>query len=166
MSDSFIFSEDRKYRYLLTRNIGFGDRKIMFLMVNPSTADEIRNDNTVSRCIDFANRWGYGRLFVTNLSPLRATDPKVLKSSGPDPEDVRLKNLDVIVQTGCKCDMIVVAYGIHGKYENRAQYTLEKLRKSGLDNIYCLGITKDGYPRHPLMVRKETELIKYYLDNA
>ncbi len=158
--------EDKEYRYLLTRNVGFGDRKIMFLMVNPSTADDIHNDNTISRCISFANRWGYGWLYVTNLSPLRATDPMVLKKYGPDPDEVKFKNLDIIVKTGHQCDMIVVAYGIHGKYENRARYTLQELKKSGLDQVYCLGVTKDGYPRHPLMVKKEIDLVKYPLDDA
>ena len=158
----FIFSKDRKYRYLLTRNVGFGESKIMFLMVNPSTADEVRNDNTISRCIDFSNRWGYGWLYVTNLSPLRATDPMVLKKNGPDPDDVKQKNLDVIIKTGNKCDKIVVAYGVHGKYENRSAYTLEALANANLNNVYCLGFTKEHYPRHPLMVRKDAKLVRYF----
>ena len=160
MSD-FIFSEDRKYRYLLTRNVGFGENKIMFLMVNPSTADEIHNDNTVSRCIDFANRWGYGWLYVTNLSPLRATNPMILKQNGAEPDNIKQKNINVILDTAHKCDIVVIAYGVHGKYENRSKYTLELLKESGFDNIYCLGTTKEGYPRHPLMVKKDTNLIRY-----
>ena len=64
----------------------------MFIMLNPSTADEHLNDPTVRRCMDFASRWGYGTLFVTNLSPLRATDPTELKAAGPEPEDVAEEN--------------------------------------------------------------------------
>ena len=83
-----LFSEDRRYRYLLTRQVGFGDKRVTFLMLNPSTADEERNDPTIRRCINFANAWGFGWLDVTNLSSLRATNPKEMLEAGPEPWDV------------------------------------------------------------------------------
>ena len=47
------FSEDRRYRYLLTRWVGFGSDAVMSVMLNPSTADESHDDPTIRRCINF-----------------------------------------------------------------------------------------------------------------
>ena len=108
------FSPDRRYRYLLTRQVGFGDKRVLFVMLNPSTADEEKNDPTIRRCIGFANGWGYGWLDVTNLSPLRATDPKQLLAAGPEPWDVWNRNLYHIMAAAGSSDLVVAAYGNHG----------------------------------------------------
>ena len=52
------FSPDREYRYLLARDIGFaGTRACMFVMLNPSTADEHKGDPTIRRCIARDHGW-------------------------------------------------------------------------------------------------------------
>ena len=79
------FSADRKYRYLLTRQLGFGDGAVMFLMLNPSTADESHDDSTIRRCINFGKAWGYGWLYVCNLSPFRSPDPRHVVAYGTEP---------------------------------------------------------------------------------
>jgi hypothetical protein len=79
-----VTSECGKYRYLLTRQVGFGDRTAAFIMLNPSTADAVNDDPTIRRCIGLARRWGCGRLVVANLFAIRATDPaEVRKASDP-----------------------------------------------------------------------------------
>ena len=108
------FSAKRRFRYQLTRRVGFGERTVVFVMLNPSTADEVVNDPTVRRCINYANTWGYGWLIVTNLSPLRATDPKVLLEAGAEPEEVRRKNERCILEAAEVADLVVAAYGVHG----------------------------------------------------
>ena len=80
-----LFSPDRKYRFLLTRRVGPGERAVNFLMLNPSTADEECNDPTISRCVGFARTWGFAWLLVTNLSPFRAARPRDLLEHGPSP---------------------------------------------------------------------------------
>ena len=154
------FSEDRRYRYTLTRRTGFGNRAVMFTMLNPSTADEIRNDSTVTRCIGFARRWGFGWLHVTNISPLRATDPRDLIAAGPEPEDIWQANLEAILKTASACDLIIVAYGVDGEHEGRAQRVMNELVCAG-HTTHCLGTTKRGHPKHPLYVRAATCPIRY-----
>ena len=149
------FSPNRKYRYLLSRDLGFaGDGAIMFVMLNPSTADEHQDDPTIRRCISFGKRWGFSTLFVTNLSPLRATDPKRLIQAGPEPDYVWDENIDNIVETALNCRMVVAAWGTHGHAENRAARVLEVL--SPLATIHCLGTTKAAEPLHPLYIPSTT----------
>ena len=155
-----MFSADRKYRYLLVRRVGFGERSILFVMLNPSKADENRNDNTVSRVIDYANRWGFGWLAVGNLSPFRSTDPKTMLAEGDEPEEVREENLRVITRMARLVDVVVIAWGFHAKAESREERTLSALRGTGVD-LYCLGTTKDGHPLHPLYLNKMLALQPY-----
>jgi hypothetical protein len=71
-----IFSDCRKYRFALRRNWDESKPYVMFIGLNPSTADEIENDPTINRCISYARSWGYGGLFMANLFAFRATDHK------------------------------------------------------------------------------------------
>ena len=126
-----VFSADGRYRYLLTRRTGFGGKVVNFIMLNPSTADAVKNDPTVRRCIGFANSWDCGWLHVTNLSPLRATHPRDLRNAGPEPEDVWDENLRTILETGGQSDLVVAAWGVHGEAEGRAEKVLTALREAG-----------------------------------
>ncbi len=89
-NNAATLSADRIYRYTLTREVDmFGNGEAaMFLMLNPSTADETEDDPTIRRCIGFARRWGYSTLHVANLFAFRATSPADLKMAsdpiGPD----------------------------------------------------------------------------------
>ena len=152
------FSPDRNYRYLLTRQVGFGDRgTVTFIMLNPPTADEARDDPTIRRCISFANSWSYGWLHVVNLSPLRATDPKELIDAGPEPDEVWEENIVTIRETASTSDLVIAAWGVHGNAEGRANRVIDERvwKPSNVDHVdlYCLGTTKDGQPRHPLYVK-------------
>ena len=85
---SAIFSGDRRYRYLLIRRVGTSQSRVLFIMLNPSAADEVRDDPTIRRCIGFARDWGFGLLEVVNLFALMSTNPKTLLDAedpvGPD----------------------------------------------------------------------------------
>lgn len=156
------FSEDRKYRYMLVRNIdaltvamGYDPLTITFLMLNPSTADEHRDDPTLRRCSDFAARWGYGRLVVVNLFPLRATDPKDLLAAEREPEEVLDRNWRHVLAAADASSRVIVAYGAHGSHEDRDQYIVGRLKDVMNSRLYCLGYTAEGLPRHPLYVAKD-----------
>ena len=156
------FSPDRKYRYLLTRQVGFEDRgTVTFIMLNPSTADETHNDPTIRRCIGFANSWSYGWLHVVNLSPLRATDPKDLIDAGPEPDDVWKENVTMICDTALVSDLLIAAWGAHGAADGRELKIIDALARSpgfvGHEGIHCLGVIKNGQPRHPLYVKGDTQ---------
>jgi hypothetical protein len=76
---SAVFSADGIYRYRLERRgLLANDRVCLFIMCNPSTADDVKNDPTLSRCCNYARNWGYGRLIVCNLFGQRSTDPAAL----------------------------------------------------------------------------------------
>ena len=154
------FSPDRRYRYLLSRRAGFGDSKAMLTMLNPSDADEERDDPTIRRSVGFAGAWGCGWLLVTNLSPHRATNPKDLLAQGLEPEDVRAFNLRTIPETSAVSDLVVVAWGNHGEAEGRAESVLDVLLAEGR-RIHCLGTTKRGHPLHPLYVPAATKLAPF-----
>jgi len=83
------FSACRKYRYALWRNWDESKPYAMIIGLNPSTADENKNDPTITRCINFATSWGYGGVCVTNLFAYCATVPSDMKASN-DPIGTRM----------------------------------------------------------------------------
>ena len=147
------FSHDRKYRYLLTRQLRpLYNGVVTFVMLNPSTADETQDDSTIRRCIGFADRWTYKWLFVVNLSPLRATNPKDLLAAGSEPDRVWDTNMACIQEAATKSDLVVAAWGAHGGAAGRDAAVAAQLRDS-VGQIHSLGTTKDGHPKHPLYLR-------------
>lgn len=146
-------SPDGVYRYTLLRRWLFGKGRCLFIMLNPSTADAINDDPTIRRCINFAKRWEFQELMVTNIFALRSAYPKVLRAHGAP---IGPENDSYILQAVRKADRIVAAWGVHGSYMDRGMQVLEMLK--GKD-VRCLGTTKDGQPRHPLMVASKTELV-------
>lgn len=162
------FSACRQYRYALLRclNVGLAGegngRGINFIMLNPSTADETLNDPTITRCIGFASRWQYTSLIVTNLFAFRATDPANLKRAA-DP--VGAENDEYIRTVAMNSAAVVVAWGVHGVHQGRADYVMRLLNDAGV-YPYCLGLTKGGHPKHPLYLRSDTALIPCVLRRA
>ena len=161
------FSPDRKYRYLLTRafpvEYSGGLRLVVnFIMMNPSTADEKADDPTIRRCIGFARAWGYTDLNITNLSPFQATDPKELREAGPEPDDVWQENIGVILDMICASDGVVAAWGVHGAIDVRADRVVAAIVEAIPDvRLTCLGVTKEGHPRHPLYLPSDVARTPY-----
>ena len=138
------FSPCRKYRYTLWREWGglFVSGTAMFIGLNPSTADETKDDPTVRRCIRYARDWGYAGMCMTNIFAFRATDPNVMKAA-VDP--VGPENDTALVNTACICDIVVAAWGVHGAHLRRHARVLELI-----PGLRCLTITQGGFPGHPL----------------
>ncbi|WP_158965534.1 DUF1643 domain-containing protein [Chachezhania sediminis] len=143
-----VYSDCETYRYALTREWDAGLPKVAFVMLNPSTASELRNDPTVERCERRARAWGYGAFRVTNLFAFRATDPKDLKLAG-DP--VGPLNDEALRDCAEWADRVIAAWGVHGVYRGRGPEVCRLLGETGVA-IGHLGLTKDGHPRHPLYV--------------
>ena len=154
MKTNAVFSIDRKYRYVLTRQWDETLPVLVYVLLNPSTADETTNDPTISRCIDIARYNGYGAIQVMNLFAYRATEPCDLKKGcdpvGPDNdrylEDIRPEQ------------KVLVAWGNHGSFMNRSQKVLELLKGK---NLWCVAKNASGEPKHPLYVRTATILIPF-----
>ena len=167
-----MFSNDREYRYTLWREWSLPsgmpyllplkrqDEYVQFIGLNPSTADETNDDPTIRRCIDFAKRWGFGAMCMTNAFALRATDPKVMLSH-PQPNDIVGKTTlhltnDVWLKTVSEgAGLIVAAWGTHGKHLNRDKEIISLIQK-----LHCFGKNRDGTPKHPLYMSAITGLIQ------
>lgn len=150
---SATFSEDRVYRYTLTRSWSPDLGICTFIGLNPSTADEYSDDPTIRRCIEFAKAWGYGELKMLNLFAYRATDPRVMKAV-PDP--VGPKNMERLQTFGRLSDMVIAAWGTHGNFRGQGE-AVKKL----IPNLHYLRLNKDGSPAHPLYLPKTLKPIKF-----
>lgn len=150
MKTSAIIDETGQYRYSLVREWNPDLPRVLFVMLNGSTADANRDDPTLRRCIGFAKAWGYGSLEVVNLFGYRTTFPQELKRA-VDP--VGPENDRYIMEAVNRAKTIFLAWGTHGKYLRRDSKVIEILKKCGIAAVWCLEKTKDGHPRHPLYVR-------------
>lgn len=150
MKKSAELSEDRVYRYSLTRTWDELYPAVMFIGLNPSTADEKTDDPTIRRCIRFAQDWGYGGLVMTNLFAYRATDPRELEKVGMKVAAGGVVHNAILFELADEAGLIVAAWGAWPVAKDRAHFVISKIL-AGYP-ICCLGLTKDGSPRHPLYV--------------
>lgn len=166
--DDAGISPDGRYRYWLTRSCNTewtpNPRYVNFICLNPSTADATKDDPTVRRLRGFAKSWGYDGFWLTNLFAHRATDPGALCFAQGDiagPE-----NLTWLKEVASRAALVVAAWGaVDGLFRNNVRFAH---RQSWLVvgyladvPIHMLGLTKKGYPRHPLYVRGETQAIPW-----
>jgi hypothetical protein len=138
------FSPCRRWRYLLWRCWDESKPVANFLMLNPSTADEFKLDPSCTRARNYAERWGYGSLIVTNIFGWRSTDPSALKSV-KDP--VGRGNDAAIVQAAKEAKLVVCAWGNHGEHLKRGESVLKLLK--GV-RLHALRVNGAGHPAHPL----------------
>lgn len=141
------FSRCGLYRYDLWRVWDESLPKCLFIGLNPSTADEIRSDPTVTRCINFATKWKCGSLVMLNLFAWRATDPQEMKQVD---DSIGMFN-DAFVLDHATEDVAVTvcAWGNHGQHRNRSALLVHQLQAAGVD-LYALRLNKSGEPCHPL----------------
>ena len=153
-----LISECGTYRYLLWRKWGGSlDSVLSFVMLNPSTADALKDDPTIRRCIALAKRERLGGIQVVNLFAYRSTDPAVL---GRVPDPVGPSNDHFIREQVFPGRVIVVAWG-SVRFQGRIGQVMGMLREHG--RAYCLGTTKNGSPRHPLYLPSSTPLVSFPL---
>jgi hypothetical protein len=128
-------------------------------MLNPSTADAERDDPTIRRCLGFAYREGAGGIIVVNLCPWRATDPKELYRAREQGHDVLWKDGNYeAMEKARSYGPFVLAWGsgVRPWMDDSARMA----RQTAADAM-CLGVTKNGEPRHPLMLRRDAELRRF-----
>lgn len=142
------YSECGAYRYSLSRCWLHAKPMVNFVMLNPSKADELRNDPTVERCERRARRLGFGGFTVTNIFAWRDTDPFAMRRAdqpiGPD-------NDHVLLDTAATAQMVIVAWGTHGAHQTRGPQVAEMFRAAGI-KMHHLGLSKHGHPKHPLYI--------------
>jgi len=156
------YDEDYVYRYVLKRNIQKHPRRwhipMAFIMLNPSTATETKNDPTIRRCISFAEREGCTELYILNLFAYRSTNPKHLETTNKDPigpfNDKRIE--DIVSRVRINDGKIVAAWGARRFARGRGAEIAQKFGP-----FLCLGYSKHGDPRHPLYVKSNQKLELY-----
>ena len=141
-----LISDCGTYRYSLTRIWNRLGRRVVFIGLNPSTADAEVDDATIRVCIGYAKRWGYGSIEMVNLFSYRATKPNIMKYAkdpvGPmNDSHLRISTNQIVNQQA----LYVAAWGNHGAFNDRDKY----VRKM-FPELYYLKLNKSGQPCHPL----------------
>jgi hypothetical protein len=149
-----LYSRCEIYRYRLTRVWDDAGPHALFVMLNPSTASELRNDATVGRCEARARRSGFGAFSVCNLFALRATRPADLRRAS---EPVGHDNDRILLESALEAEVVICAWGVHGAFRDRGPTVAGRLADLGRP-LWHLGLTKDGHPRHPLYLRNDALL--------
>lgn len=150
------------YRYSLRIGWRGGLGALLFCMLNPSTADALADDRTSHRCIDFAQQWGFASLEIVNLFALISTESAVLRTA---PAPVGPRNDAAILRALARTQRAVVAWGgaiifrprMNPLLRGRDQAVLQLIAAQGRA-VECMGLTEEGQPRHPLMLKKTTIL--------
>ncbi len=159
---SAIISDCGKYRYMLSRSkplsTKHAEKRALFVMLNPSTADSEVDDSTIRRCMAFANGYGLTGINVVNLFAYRATSPKdLLKADDPIGEESWYYLREALkYSTG----PVICGWGNHGNFMDRDLDVLGYMDELGI-TPKCLGVTKLQQPRHPLYVPACTGLVDY-----
>jgi len=142
MKNTAELSDCRSYRYALWRTWDDAKPFVMFVGLNPSTADETTDDPTLTRCINFAKSWGYGGVCMANLFACRATEPSVMKASDDPVGAENNQWLQILAQDAA---LVIAAWGNDGSYLKRSEQV-----KAFLPDMHCLKLNKSGEPAHPL----------------
>ena len=149
------FDQHRAYRFILWRFWNDSPR-VLFIGLNPSTANEINNDPTIRRCIGFAQKWGYGGMYFCNLYSFVSTEPKLLSSV----EAIHSANIPAITMADSLSVLTVVAWGDGVELVENGKSVAEHIKKL-IEPSRCFGLTQKGNPKHPLYLPGDAELVEY-----
>lgn len=151
---SAVLSPCGLYRYRLSRMWNIELPALLFIMLNPSKADAYTDDATIRICFGRAIRMGCGSIVVINLFAYRATNPAdMLVISDPiGPENDYHVERALLSQP----KQVIAAWGVGGNFMNRARKMSDKCHAFGIQ-MHCLGVTKDGAPKHPLRIAYAVE---------
>lgn len=175
-SESLFGSEDRGadispcglYRYSLWRRWDYGKPAVVFVMLNPSTADADKDDQTIRKCIGFAERWDAGGIRVVNLYAYRATDKTELTEAlgaGIDPVAARTAGImnandSAIIAAASDAERIIAAWGAWpGPLGLRTARVQDLLRGK---HVEALKLTQQGHPWHPCYAGYDCEPVTYW----
>lgn len=149
------------YRYRLTRAWGPGARMV-WVLLNPSTANGLKDDATIRRCVGYAKRWRYDGIVVVNLFGMRDTKQRKLRAAadpyGPDNDAAVWVAVEQAKTAGAP---VVIAWGANGALHDAGRRRAEAIATQLGRAPDCLGRTKEGQPRHPLRLAAAEPLVPY-----
>jgi len=150
-----VFDQHRAYRFVLWRFWNDSPR-VLFIGLNPSTANELQNDPTIRRCLGFAEKWGYGGMYFCNLFAYVSTDPRALSSE----EALHSANIPAIMMATKLVVMTVAAWGDGIELVENGQLIAAHIKEL-IESSWCFGLTQKGNPKHPLYLSGETEVVMF-----
>lgn len=155
------FSADGRYRHLMRRWLGesFPDRYLLFVGMNPSTADATINDPTCAREWGFTRREGYSAMIKANVGDYRATHPRMLLEDGV--QACSDDNLPAILTAARGADRVILCHGKLNRALAPAGLALVAALRNQKVPLWCFGINGDGSPKHPLYLRSDTPLVPW-----
>ena len=164
-SNGAIFSPDRKYRFKLWRivrdnlpiSITF---TVLFIGLNPSTANESEDDPTIRRCMGFAKEWGFAKMYMGNLFSYVTAYPKELTVENCTEYDK--ENRESLKQMARESLRVVYCWGNNGWIRNQGKIIAEYVDMQSNLSPVCFGLNQNGTPKHPLYLPKNAEVIKWY----
>lgn len=150
-----LISDDKEHRLSLWRiwNVNDEKNKVLFIGVNPSRGDAHFNDPTITRCINFASKWGYDGMYFGNLYSFRTPDPRELR-----------QNINKAVHPNCdwellsmasQCRTVVFCWGSHDFIIKRVTKVVDLMKQM---QCMCFGLNQDNNPKHPLYLSKTSQL--------
>lgn len=149
------FSEDRLYRYSLWRIWDESKLLVMFIGLNPSTANATTDDATIRRVKSIAANLGYGGIYMCNCFSYISTNPDMLKSESLE---AMMRNAQIIRRVADSCKEIVFAWG---NFDIVRKTGTDKKLREAFPNAKALHINKNGSPKHPLYCKTETQLVNF-----
>lgn len=142
-----FFSEDRKHRYYLSRVWDDSLPKVMFIGLNPSTANENEDDPTIRRVMAISERLGYGGVYMCNCFSYVSTDPRMLVANNDNTEnDKHLLMVKELVRD------VIFAWG-NFRVVSDLKRDLEIFDM--FPRAMALQVNKNGSPKHPLYVKTD-----------
>jgi len=139
---------------MLSRVLDKNKPFILFIGLNPSEADGVLNDNTVSFLEKVVAKWKkYGGFYMGNLFARVHTDSTEIhtkKLGRPEINDKYLKKMRK------NCEMVVFMWGNKGALYGRDKEVMKKF-----PNAYCLGVTTNLNPKHTRGISKDVTPIRY-----
>ena len=144
-SQNARISRCQRYRYTLERSWDGGAGTVLFIGLNPSSADHKQDDPTIRRCVRFAKDWGYGSMAIVNLFAYRATFPEDLRTAE---NPIGPRNNYWLTKMIESADLAIACWGNHGSFLARNKTVLKRF--SGL---HCIVQNKSLHPAHPLYLK-------------
>lgn len=147
-----VFSPCRRWRYLLKRVVNeAGVGVCLWIMANPSIADEYKLDPTLTRCADYTERWGFAEMRVANARAWVSTDPKAVPA---DPLAIGPENDQHILEQVVQAKLVVCGWGALGG--ERGPRVLQLIKPYCVPHALKLN-KSDNSPSHPLYLAKSIQ---------
>lgn len=144
------FDESRKNRYYLFRIWDKSKPMVSFIGLNPSTANEHTNDNTITKVMKIAAHNGYGGVYMLNLYPCVTPHPHEIVN------DIKSTRINSLFMEEYSKNNVVFAWGNFKQAQEISRGVVDWFQTP-----LCIAQNKNGSPKHPLYCKDNSKLIPF-----